>query len=138
MSPGSSFLAAHRATLTPNGQGWWLLYPVAALSVDDRGQESIDLRLAIAATSYDDALELVELILRAHKPPDVASPQANCHACQEAYRLPRPWRSRCFDPSPPDRTDDVSGSRPDSRYYSGIVDAIMLGIWPGIGERPSR
>ena len=49
----------------------WLVYPVAALSVDDRGQESIDIRLPIAATSYDDALELVELILRAHKPPDI-------------------------------------------------------------------
>jgi hypothetical protein len=67
----SAFLEAHRATLTQNGHGWWLVYPVAALSVDDRGQETIDIRLPIAATSYDDALELVELILRAHKPPDV-------------------------------------------------------------------
>jgi hypothetical protein len=64
---------AHRATLTQNGHEWWLVYPVTALTVVDRDQESIDVRIPIAAGSYEDALEIVRLVLRTHKPPDVAS-----------------------------------------------------------------
>ena len=74
MSSSPSFLQVHRATLTPNGHEWWLLHPVAALTVVDRDQESIDVRIPISTPDYKDALELAGMILRSHKPPKNREP----------------------------------------------------------------
>jgi hypothetical protein len=85
----SSFLQAHRASLTPNGHGWWLVYQIRAQSVLDRDQESIDVRSPIAASDYDDALEIAKLILQAQKPPDteLAAEQATPIRTPTAYHV---------------------------------------------------
>jgi hypothetical protein len=49
-----------------------------------------------AATSYDDALELVELILRAHKPPDVATHAAEYTAQSDRHQHDTPARSSAY------------------------------------------
>jgi hypothetical protein len=96
MSSGPSFLQAHRATLTPEGQGWWLLYPVAALTVVDRDQESIDVRIPIAAGSYHDALEIVRLVLRLHKPPEATTHPAECTTQSDRHQHDTPARSSAY------------------------------------------
>jgi hypothetical protein len=92
MSAGPSFLQAHQATLTPDEHGWSLVYPIAALTVTDRDQESIDAQIPIVAGSYEDALEIVRLVLRTHKPPDVVSRRpGGWHQHQSPQTAPA-WR----------------------------------------------
>ena len=72
---GQSFLTEHRATLVPDGSRWLLTYPITAYEYGSRLEESIDVALPIAARSYDDALKIVEMILRDHIAPALPGPQ---------------------------------------------------------------
>jgi hypothetical protein len=72
---GQSFLDEHRATLSPAGSGWALRYQVASYEYGSRLEESIDCEIPIVAASYDDALALVEVILRGHVAPRVPGPE---------------------------------------------------------------
>jgi hypothetical protein len=73
---GESFLDKHRATLSPAGSGWALRYQVASYEYGSRLEESIDCEIPIVAASYDDALALVEVILREHVAPRAPEPEA--------------------------------------------------------------
>jgi hypothetical protein len=44
------------------------------LSLLDRDQRSFDVRIPVSAATFVNALEIAELILVAHKPPDVTEP----------------------------------------------------------------
>ena len=66
---GQSFLTEHHATLVPDGSKWLLTYPIAAYEYGSRLEESVDVALPIAARSYDEALKIVEMILRDHVAP---------------------------------------------------------------------
>ena len=66
---GPSLLAAHRATLEPDGSKWLLTYPIASYEYGERTSARVEVRLPIVARSYNDALALVEVILRGHVAP---------------------------------------------------------------------
>ena len=66
---GESFLDEHHATLSPAGSGWALRDQVASYEFGSRLEESIGCEIPIVAASYDDALALVEVILREHAAP---------------------------------------------------------------------
>ena len=70
-----SFLDEHRATLSPAGSGWALRYQVASYEYGSRLEESIDCEIPIVAASDDDALALVEVILRGHVAPRGQGPE---------------------------------------------------------------
>ena len=72
---GQSFLTEHRATLVRDGSKWLLTYPIAAYEYGSRLEESVDVALPIAARSYDDALKIVEMILREHVAPALPAPE---------------------------------------------------------------
>ena len=55
----------------PDGSGWALRYQVASYEYGSRLEESVDFEIPIVAASYDDALALVEVILRGHTAPRV-------------------------------------------------------------------
>ena len=75
LAGGQSFLSKHRATLVSDGSQWLLTYPIAAFEYGSRLEESVDVALPIAARSYDDALMIVEMILRDHIAPALPAPQ---------------------------------------------------------------
>ena len=60
----------------PDGPKWLLRYPIACYEYGSRLEESIDCEIPIVAASYDDALALVEVILREHVAPRAPEPEA--------------------------------------------------------------
>jgi hypothetical protein len=68
---GQSFLEERHATLSSAGPGWALRYEVASYEYGSRLEESVDCEIAIAPARYEDALALVEMILRGHVAPRV-------------------------------------------------------------------
>ena len=74
---GQSFLDEHRATLSTAGSGWALRHQVASYEYGSRLEESIDCEIQSWPASYDDALALVEVILRGHAAQRVPGPEVN-------------------------------------------------------------
>ena len=72
---GQSLLAAHRATLEPDGSKWLLTYPIAGYEYGERTPSRVEVRFPIVARSYNDALPLVEVILRGHVAPRAPEPE---------------------------------------------------------------
>jgi hypothetical protein len=63
------FLLAHRATLEPQGDGWELRYMLSG-HYDERRFAFVEATLQIRGT-HDDALQIAELVLRDHRPPEL-------------------------------------------------------------------
>ena len=59
----------------PDSSKWLLTYPIAAYEYGSRLEESVDVALPIAVRSYDDALKIVEMILRDYVAPALPGAQ---------------------------------------------------------------
>ena len=75
-----TFLARHRATLVRDQDGWLLRYPLESLSsCEERPLKlPIETAIALAGETREESLQIAELLLRDHKPPELsAEPQCS-------------------------------------------------------------
>ena len=67
-----TFLAQHRATLVRDQDGWLLRYPLECRSFsDERLKLPIETTVALAGKTREESLQIAELLLRGHKPPEL-------------------------------------------------------------------
>ena len=69
-----TFLARHRATLVRDQDGWLLRYPLESLSsCEERPLKlPIETAIALAGETREESLQIAELLLRDHKPPELS------------------------------------------------------------------
>ena len=99
-----TFLARHRATLVRDQDGWLLRYPLQCRSFcDERLKLPIETTVALVGKTREDSLQIAELLLRGHKPPELrAEPVQQTPPAKFAMRrnteIPRGWgRNRFAD-----------------------------------------
>ena len=102
-----TFLARHRATLVRDQDGWLLRYPLESLSsCEERPLKlPIETAIALAGATREEPLQIAELLLRDHKPPELSdeppevlqTPPAK-FAMRRDIEIPREWgRNRFAD-----------------------------------------
>ena len=62
-------LSAHQASLEPDGSHWLLQYQIQNIDFGERLASCTDIAIPLAVGSFEDALELAEVILRGHTAP---------------------------------------------------------------------
>jgi hypothetical protein len=94
-----TFLAQHRATLVRDQDGWLLRYPLECRSLcDERLKLPIETAVVLAGDTREESLQIAELLLRDHKPPNISAEPTGVQqtppakfAMRRDIEIPRGW-----------------------------------------------